>query len=146
MSAEILEVDAQYDVGRQQSKLENSPNAYANVAGCDRSALAGGRRWPDSRSGTVDATRGGTINDEAAPHDERAPHLAVIGCGLPKLLEICTASSIHTAVWIALLWWIDLFNASRIFGGHGIVDTVFAFVFIWISTFVCFYALVEEDD
>ena len=141
MSAEIFEVETQYDVSRSPSDpVKKPPKVYVNVRGGTE------RQHPDGRSGTADAPRGRVFNDDAAPHDERAPQIAFIGSGLPKILEICIASSIHTMVWIVLLWWIDLFNASHIFGGQSLVDTVFAFVFIWVSTFACFYALVEEDD
>ena len=149
MSAELFEIEAQYDVSRPHPKIESSPSDHVNVGRSDRTSFpqeTAGWGRSNRGAGRSDTQRGGAINDEGVPHDEHASHATFFGCGMTKLFEICVASSIHTMVWVVLLVWIDLFNASHIFSGQSMVDTVFAFAFIWISTFMCYYALVEEDD
>lgn len=149
MSAEFFEVEAPCNVIRPQAKVGAQRSDYATIA---RPDIAGDfdrslrMRRSAKHAGASTGRHEGAMNDEAAPCDEPPQFVSAISCGVTKLVEICVASSIHTMVWVVLLVWIDLVYYSYIFSGQNILSTTCAFAFIWISTFMCFYALVEDED
>jgi len=143
MSAELLEVQTQCNVIRQQAKA-GAHIARPDVAGDFDHSLR--MRRSEEHPGASSGPHGLAVDDEAAPCDEYPRYVSAIRCGPAKFVEICVVSSIHTMVWVVLLVWIDLVYYSYIFSGQNIVNTTCAFAFIWISTFVCFYALVEDED
>ncbi len=90
-------------------------------------------------------TRGGACKKTGLTNDPaRCP--TMFGCSSGKFFEICIASSIHTVAWAALLFWIELFFQTYSVGQENMMDTAFAFAFVWIGTFTCFYVLVEDDE
>lgn len=90
-------------------------------------------------------TRGAACKKVGLSDDpDRCP--TMFGCSSGKFFEICIASSIHTVAWAALLFWTELFFQTYSVGQENMMDTVFAFAFVWIATFTCFYMLVEDDE
>lgn len=156
MSAEFLDGLVRYDTDYRTTNVDVTTSSLEKLQRADAAATSGAGTSmrhsngiaPDTGSNGTGAEtgRGAPLSDEIAMHDERSAPVSWLGCSVAKLFEICVASSIHTVVWVVLLLWIDLLYASHIFSGQSIVDTAFACLFIWISTFMCFYALVEDDN
>ncbi len=174
MSAEFLDSSVRYDTNYRPANVAVTSRSLAKLQRSDDTDAVGARAVPtgipravpkavhDARTDMrqsngfapddgpmateLDRVRGVTVSDEVTTHDEYSAPVSWLGCSVAKLLEICVASSIHTAVWVVLLLWIDLLYASHIFSGQSIADTAFACLFVWISTFTCFYALVEDDN
>lgn len=174
MSAEFLDSSVRYDTNYRPANVAVTSRSLAKLQRSDGTDAVGARAVPTgitrvvprsvdgaradmrqsngfalddgSKGAELDIIRGAAVSDEVTTHDEHSAPVSWFGCSVAKLFEICVASSIHTVVWVVLLLWIDLLYASHIFSGQSIADTAFACLFVWISTFMCFYALVEDDN
>jgi hypothetical protein len=71
---------------------------------------------------------------------------ARFGASVRKLIEISVASAIHALVWVVVVLWVETIYYSDMTRAQALMDAGTVFAMVWLSTFICFFVLVEKDD